>query len=140
MHVCKSFVFYKMSARKMQFNMFPTMGVWSFLDMCGSCLDQQLKVLRPLSRAPKHKVAAHAAMLPPVRSRWNREITIRIFTAHLQIKTNLSLSESTIMSPVTHLLSMFACLACHCSFLTGGEDGYVRLHHFDLDYFTTKFF
>uniref|UniRef100_A0A7S3VQ27 Eukaryotic translation initiation factor 3 subunit I n=1 Tax=Dunaliella tertiolecta TaxID=3047 RepID=A0A7S3VQ27_DUNTE len=26
------------------------------------------------------------------------------------------------------------------SFLTGGEDGYVRLHHFDLDYFTTKFF
>lgn len=25
-------------------------------------------------------------------------------------------------------------------FTTGGEDGYVRLHHFDLDYFTTKFF
>ncbi|EFJ41733.1 eukaryotic translation initiation factor 3i [Volvox carteri f. nagariensis] len=26
------------------------------------------------------------------------------------------------------------------SFTTGGEDGYVRLHHMDLDYFTTKFF
>lgn len=26
------------------------------------------------------------------------------------------------------------------SFVTGGEDGYVRLHHFDLDYFSTKFF
>lgn len=26
------------------------------------------------------------------------------------------------------------------SFATGGEDGYVRLHHLDLDYFTTKFF
>lgn len=25
-------------------------------------------------------------------------------------------------------------------FVTGGEDGYVRLHHFDNDYFTTKFF
>ncbi len=25
-------------------------------------------------------------------------------------------------------------------FCTGGEDGYVRLHHFDMDYFTTKFF
>lgn len=26
------------------------------------------------------------------------------------------------------------------SFLTGGEDGYVRLHHLDLDYFNTKYF
>ncbi|KAG2442342.1 hypothetical protein HXX76_002428 [Chlamydomonas incerta] len=26
------------------------------------------------------------------------------------------------------------------SFTTGGEDGYVRLHHMDMDYFTTKFF
>lgn len=26
------------------------------------------------------------------------------------------------------------------SFATGGEDGYVRLHHMDLDYFTNKFF
>ena len=26
------------------------------------------------------------------------------------------------------------------SFTTGGEDGYVRLHHFDMDYFTTRFF
>eukprot|EP00877_Chromochloris_zofingiensis_P003816 jgi/Chrzof1/13435/Cz07g33040.t1 len=26
------------------------------------------------------------------------------------------------------------------SFVTGGEDGYVRLHHFDMDYFTAKFF
>jgi hypothetical protein len=26
------------------------------------------------------------------------------------------------------------------SFVTGGEDGYVRVHHFDMDYFTTKFF
>lgn len=22
----------------------------------------------------------------------------------------------------------------------GGEDGYVRVHHFDMDYFTTRFF
>lgn len=27
-----------------------------------------------------------------------------------------------------------------CSFTTGGEEGYVRMHHFDLDYFSTKFF
>ncbi|WIA20372.1 hypothetical protein OEZ85_004795 [Tetradesmus obliquus] len=26
------------------------------------------------------------------------------------------------------------------SFTTGGEDGYVRIHHFDMDYFTTRFF
>jgi translation initiation factor 3 subunit I len=26
------------------------------------------------------------------------------------------------------------------SFVTGGEDGYVRLHHFDMDYLTNKFF
>jgi translation initiation factor 3 subunit I len=26
------------------------------------------------------------------------------------------------------------------SFTTGGEDGYVRVHHFDMDYFTTRFF
>ncbi|KXZ44270.1 hypothetical protein GPECTOR_70g501 [Gonium pectorale] len=26
------------------------------------------------------------------------------------------------------------------SFTTGGEDGYVRVHHLDMDYFTTKFF
>ncbi|KAG2483807.1 hypothetical protein HYH03_017330 [Edaphochlamys debaryana] len=26
------------------------------------------------------------------------------------------------------------------SFTTGGEDGYVRVHHMDLDYYTTKFF
>lgn len=26
------------------------------------------------------------------------------------------------------------------SFVSGGEEGYVRLHHFDADYFTTKFF
>eukprot|EP00775_Hariotina_reticulata_P001351 gene1351-1692_t len=26
------------------------------------------------------------------------------------------------------------------SFATGGEDGYVRVHHFDMDYFTTRFF
>lgn len=26
------------------------------------------------------------------------------------------------------------------SFTTGGEDGYVRMHHFDMDYFTTRFF
>mmetsp|Transcript_37121 Transcript_37121/g.82588 ORF Transcript_37121/g.82588 Transcript_37121/m.82588 type:complete len:325 (+) Transcript_37121:167-1141(+) len=26
------------------------------------------------------------------------------------------------------------------SFTTGGEDGYVRIHHFDMDYFTAKFF
>lgn len=26
------------------------------------------------------------------------------------------------------------------SFCTGGEDGFVRLHHFDMDYLTTKFF
>ena len=25
------------------------------------------------------------------------------------------------------------------SFTTGGEDGYVRLHHFDADYFTNKY-
>ncbi len=25
-----------------------------------------------------------------------------------------------------------------CSFTTGGEDGYVRLHHMDLDYFTSE--
>lgn len=26
------------------------------------------------------------------------------------------------------------------SFTTGGEDGYVRIHHLDMDYFTTKYF
>lgn len=26
------------------------------------------------------------------------------------------------------------------SFVTGGEDGFVRLSHFDMDYFTTTFF
>lgn len=26
------------------------------------------------------------------------------------------------------------------SFVSGGEEGYIRLHHFDADYFTTKFF
>lgn len=26
------------------------------------------------------------------------------------------------------------------SFVTGGEDGFVRLSHFDMDYFTTNFF
>lgn len=25
-------------------------------------------------------------------------------------------------------------------FTTGGEDGYVRLHHFDMDYLTGRFF
>lgn len=32
------------------------------------------------------------------------------------------------------------CPALPRSFVTGGEDGYVRLHKFDLDYFNTKFF
>jgi len=27
-----------------------------------------------------------------------------------------------------------------CSFVTGGEDGYVRMQHFDQDYFSGKFF
>mmetsp|Transcript_34347 Transcript_34347/g.97300 ORF Transcript_34347/g.97300 Transcript_34347/m.97300 type:complete len:344 (-) Transcript_34347:212-1243(-) len=27
-----------------------------------------------------------------------------------------------------------------CSFVTGGEDGYIRMQHFDQDYFTGKFF
>ena len=31
-------------------------------------------------------------------------------------------------------------LLCLRSFTTGGEDGYVRVHQFDMDYFTTKFF
>ena len=26
------------------------------------------------------------------------------------------------------------------SFATGGEDGYIRLHHFDNDYLTARFF
>ena len=26
------------------------------------------------------------------------------------------------------------------SFTTGGEDGYIRLHHMDNEYFSTKFF
>lgn len=29
---------------------------------------------------------------------------------------------------------------CPHSFVTGGEDGYVRMQHFDQDYFTAKFF
>lgn len=29
---------------------------------------------------------------------------------------------------------------CAVRFCTGGEDGFVRIHHFDDDYFTTKYF
>lgn len=33
-------------------------------------------------------------------------------------------------------LLMFFAFVLFCSFASGGEDGYVRLHHFDPDYFS----
>ena len=54
----------------------------------------------------------------------------------------MHISRTLLSCPVwcgTHLTHLAMSSALN-SFVTGGEDGYVRLHHFDMDYFTTKFF
>lgn len=45
---------------------------------------------------------------------------------------------SVICAEHTHLRNTMAWFRDGAGFVTGGEDGYVRVHHFDKDYFTAK--
>lgn len=71
-----------------------------------------------------------------------RDNTLRLFDVLSRAALSVLTWLPGLLATLTFLFSSAAALALPFtrSFLTGGEDGYVRLHHFDLDYFTTKFF